>query len=130
MVCMAAFCAPMFETAGWYPFYLCIILIITQMEISSQELSLIYKSSSSPQVYPILNVSRYYGIYIVDWSWPQGADLPSFPLSTAKAGRNAKKSFERVKYPLPSLGYASQTISNLCQASLLRRCELPYKRKC
>jgi hypothetical protein len=21
MVCMAAFCAPMFETAGWYPFY-------------------------------------------------------------------------------------------------------------
>ncbi len=64
------------------------------------------------------------------WIWLHGADPhPLLPLSAVKAGRN-QKSFERVEYPLlqtllTGIGERyNQTIANLCQAALLRRCEL------
>ncbi len=60
---------------------------------------------------------------------PQGADSLPPPLSAAKAG---KKSFERIKTTLLPTGIGerySLSISNLCQAEFLCRCELPLKTK-
>jgi hypothetical protein len=54
---------------------------------------------------------------------PEGAE-PPLPLSAAKAGRNHLNE----NIPLLPAGIGerySQTISKLCQAALLRRCELP-----
>jgi hypothetical protein len=50
------------------------------------------------------------------------------PPPSKRSERQLYKSFERVKYPLLPTGIGerySQTISNFCQAALLRRFELP-----
>jgi hypothetical protein len=61
---------------------------------------------------------------------PQGADSLPPPLRVAKTGKN------HLNEEITSLLHTGigerfiQTISHLGNAALLRRCELPYKRKC
>jgi hypothetical protein len=63
----------------------------------------------------------------MDWrvSQPQGADSVPLPLRVAKTGK--KQLNEEITLLLPTgIGERCiQTILNLGQASLLRRCELP-----
>jgi hypothetical protein len=67
----------------------------------------------------------------VNWSLTQGGSSQPLPPLIAKADRNHWNDEITPLLPTGIGERYSQTISNLGQAALLRRCELPlYKRKC
>ncbi len=68
--------------------------------------------------------TRFFPVVLIGFT-PQGSDPPPFPIGAAKASRNHLSEKNTPLLP-PGIGErCSQTISNLCQVAILRRCESP-----
>jgi hypothetical protein len=103
-------------SSNWTYFNFCFLQIFKYKYLGDDTLfwgSVLYPAQSTVHIFGSLPM-------------PQGADLLPLPLHVAKEGRNHLK--EEITPLLPTgIGDRySQTISNLGNAALLRRCEVPF----